>query len=200
MIILILMVFTGALGGNPDITVTGYLTETKPGYNIECDSNDKPLEIDFLTDEKTECVIKTQKGSCSYFFFEHFELGRVKLVSEKNPSKDQTFGCEMIFNDTHAFVKVYCSVNFNGTDFVQIPKQITRTTNFSYIGDVNIIRIAQDKDKNVIIIVNLALAAFLFVIVLFICIKKNAPTPSSRTRQRCGMSSEIDGNDIMLAK
>lgn len=195
MIIWILMAFNGALGSNPDITVIGNYTKEKPGYNIECDPTVKPLVIEFLTDDRTECAIRKKKGSCSYFNFEHVEQGKVILVSDRNPLKDQIFGCAMIFNDTDDFLKVYCSVQFNGTDFVQITREITRTTEFSYTGDVDINETAQDKDiKGLIIVpvVVLFVVEHLFVVLLLLCRRRinDEQSPSYRTRQRDEMSFE----------
>lgn len=126
MIILILMVVNSVIGSDPDIIVTANMTRTTPGYTIECHPTEKPHAIEFLTDDRSECAITTSKGNCSYFDFEHSKLGTVIFISDRNPSEDQKFGCLMLFEDTDAILEVYCSVIFNGTDFVERPKQITR--------------------------------------------------------------------------
>lgn len=199
MIILILMLFTGVLGSIPDMTITGQIEEQL--YKIECYATDKPLEIEFLTDDRTECAISTPTGNCTYFSFEHVEPGGVVLVSYREPYNDQIFGCEMIFNHADDFFKIHCSVKYNGTDFVQIPKYITPIADFSYNGNVHISTTAQDF--GIYLIVCLAVVVpvvLLFVIeaVKFYRKSNRESTCTSRTRRRGSDSTGKDATELQL--
>lgn len=137
------MVVNGAIGSDPNIIVTANMTKTAPGYNIECHPTHKPLVIDFLTDDRSECAITTSEGNCSHFDFELSEQGTVYFVSDRNPLEDQKFGCSMFFEDTDEILIVYRSVKFNGTDFVVLPTQITRFRSRTNQVNAEIIYVAQ---------------------------------------------------------